>query len=145
MTLSPLSPSNRTAPADPPQEQVALRSAERARDLAVASRDRFSFLAEVSRCLADSLDYEATLVTVAGMSLPYLDAWCIVDVLDERGEVRRIAVVHPDPAKQETARRLHTQYPPPRRRPDRRAAGDPHRAPGDGVRRARRGTGLPRA
>jgi signal transduction histidine kinase len=94
------------------REDLALRSAERERDLAEASRDRFSFLAEVSRCLADSLDYEATLTTVAGMSLPYLDAWCIVDVLDEGGEMRRIAVVHPDADKQEAARALHEQYPP---------------------------------
>jgi len=93
-------------------EQSRLASAERERDLAEASRDRFSFLAEVSRCLADSLDYESTLTTVAGMSLPYLDAWCIVDVLDEHGEMRRIAVVHPDADKQEAARRLHTHYPP---------------------------------
>jgi len=100
------------ADADASREQEALRSAERERDLAEASRDRFSFLAEVSRCLADSLDYEATLTTVAGMSLPYLDAWCIVDVLEEGGDVRRIAVVHPDPGKQDAARRLHAHYPP---------------------------------
>ena len=102
--------SGSTPPA--PRDDTALRSAERDRDLAEASRDRFSFLAEVSRCLADSLDYEATLTTVAGMSLPYLDAWCIVDVLEEGGKVRRIAVVHPDPEKQEPARRLHELYPP---------------------------------
>jgi signal transduction histidine kinase len=95
-----------------PREDTALRSAERERDLAQASRDRFSFLAEVSRCLSDSLDYEATLTTVAGMSLPYLDAWCIVDVLGDGGEVRRIAVIHPDPEKQEPARKLHELYPP---------------------------------
>ncbi len=94
------------------QEQAALKAAERERDVAEASRDRFSFLAEVSRCLADSLDYDATLTTVAGMSLPYLDAWCIVDVLGDGGEVRRVAVLHPDPAKQDAARRLHEQYPP---------------------------------
>jgi signal transduction histidine kinase len=94
------------------QAQLALKSAERERDMAEASRDRFSFLAEVSRCLADSLDYEATLTTVAGMSLPYLDAWCIVDVLDDQGEVRRIAVLHPDPSKQDAARTLHALYPP---------------------------------
>jgi signal transduction histidine kinase len=94
------------------QTQADLRTAERARDRAEESRDRFSFLAEVSRCLADSLDYEATLTTVAGMSLPYLDAWCIVDVLDEADAVRRVAVLHPDPAKQDVARRLHVQYPP---------------------------------
>lgn len=93
----------------------ALRSAERQREAAEASRDRFSFLAEVSRCLADSLDYEETLTTVAGMSLPYLEAWCIVDVVDERGEVRRLGVLHHDPEKQEAARALHERYPP---RPD---------------------------
>jgi signal transduction histidine kinase len=108
-TAPPRRPPNE--PSDAPQ-QAALKSAERERDAAEASRDRFSFLAEASRCLADSLDYEATLTTVAGMSLPYLDAWCIVDVLERGGEVRRIAVVHPAPDKQEAARTLASSYPP---------------------------------
>jgi signal transduction histidine kinase len=90
----------------------SLRAAERERDAAQESRDRFAFLAEVSRCLADSLDYETTLTTVAGMSLPYLGAWCIVDVLAEDGQIRRLAVLHPDPAKQAIARELHERYPP---------------------------------
>jgi signal transduction histidine kinase len=105
--------SNRgAAAADAPGGRAALASAERARDAAEASRDRFSFLAEVSRCLADSLDYEATLTTVAGMSLPYLHAWCIVDVVGHDGELRRVTVVHPDPDKEEAARRLQAGYPP---------------------------------
>ncbi|WP_420130492.1 GAF domain-containing sensor histidine kinase [Longimicrobium sp.] len=108
---TPAAPPSEAAPSVS-RERAALRSAERERDLAEASRDRFSFLAEASRCLADSLDYEATLTTVAGMSLPYLDAWCIVDVLTESGEIRRIAVLHPDPEKQEAARTLHERYPP---------------------------------
>jgi signal transduction histidine kinase len=85
------------------------------RDIAQSSRDRFSFLAEASRYLADSLDYETTLTTVAGMALPYLDAWCIVDVVadDSAGaEIRRLAVLHSDPRKQELARELHAKYPP---------------------------------
>lgn len=97
-------------PADAPRD--VLRTVERERDVAEASRDRFSFLAEVSRCLADSLDYEATLTVVAGMSLPYLDAWCIVDVITEDGGIRRLAVLHPDPARQDVARELHRRYPP---------------------------------
>ncbi|HVE77310.1 MAG TPA: GAF domain-containing sensor histidine kinase [Gemmatimonadaceae bacterium] len=91
---------------------MARRSAERERDAAEASRDRFSFLAEASRCLADSLDYEKTLATVAGMALPYLDAWCIVDVLTDEGVIRRLAVLHPDADKQAAARELHGHYPP---------------------------------
>ena len=94
------------------REGGPLHDAERARDAAEASRDRFAFLAEVSRCLADSLDYETTLATVAGMSLPYLGAWCIVDVLTEEGDIRRLAVLHPDPTKQALARVLHERYPP---------------------------------
>lgn len=86
--------------------------AERERDIAEASRNRFAFLAEVSRCLAESLDYEMTLATVAGMSLPYLGAWCIVDVCIGDQGIRRVAVIHPDPAKQALARTLHERYPP---------------------------------
>ncbi|HYJ80553.1 MAG TPA: GAF domain-containing protein, partial [Longimicrobiaceae bacterium] len=100
------------APAAAGEERAARQSAERERDAAAASSDRFSFLAEVSRCLADSLDYETTLTSVAGMSLPYLDAWCIVDVLEPGDGIRRLAVLHPDPGRQEAARALHERYPP---------------------------------
>jgi signal transduction histidine kinase len=93
-------------------DRAARRVAERERDAAEASRDRFAFLAEVSRCLAESLDYETTLATVAGMSLPYLGAWCIVDVCTGDEGIRRLAVLHPNPAKQALARTLHERYPP---------------------------------
>jgi len=71
------------------------------------------FLAEASRLLADSLDYETTLAMVAGLSLPYLGAWCIVDLCTE-GEIRRAAVVHADPEMQVLARRLESGWPPER-------------------------------
>jgi signal transduction histidine kinase len=100
------------APHADDSDGVARRNAERERDVAEASRDRFAFLAEVSRCLADSIDFEATLTTVAGMSLPYLGAWCIVDVCTANHGIRRLAVLHPDPAKEALARRLHEAYPP---------------------------------
>ncbi len=87
-------------------------AAGRARYATEESRDRFAFLAEVSRCLADSLDYETTLATVAGMSLPYLGAWCVVDVCDRGGDIRRLVVLHPDPDKQSLAREMRDGYPP---------------------------------
>jgi signal transduction histidine kinase len=92
-------------------DRAARRVAERERDAAEAGRDRFAFLAEVSRILAESLDYETTLTTVAGMSLPYLGAWCILDVCVGHG-IRRLGVLHPDPARQALARTLHERYPP---------------------------------
>jgi signal transduction histidine kinase len=75
------------------------------------------YLADASQCLAASLDYENTLVTVAGMALPYLGSWCIVDVVEADGSMRRLGIVHPDPHKEERARRLKEGWPPGRSDP----------------------------
>jgi signal transduction histidine kinase len=93
------------------------RAAERALPDARASAstlllERARFLAEASRTLAQSLDYETTLATVAGLATPELGAWVLVDLVEEDGAVRRLAVVHPDPAKQALARELERGYPP---------------------------------
>ena len=71
-----------------------------------------AFLAEASRLLASSLDYETTLATVAALALPHLGAWCIVDVVEEDGRMRRLAIVHPDPAMHALVRRLERGWPP---------------------------------
>lgn len=76
-----------------------------------------SFLADASRLLADSLDYEATLATVARLALPHLGAWCMVDIVQDDGGIRRLAVVHPDPEKQTIARELQDCWPPRREDP----------------------------
>lgn len=73
-----------------------------------------TFLAEASRLLANSLDYETTLSTVAGLALPDLGAWCIVDIAEPNGDIRRLAIVHPDPAKQELVQELKAGWPPTR-------------------------------
>ncbi|HEV7589124.1 MAG TPA: MHYT domain-containing protein, partial [Longimicrobium sp.] len=64
-----------------------------------------AFLAEASRVLASSLDYETTLKTVARLAVPELADWCAVDLLAEGGGVQRVAVEHPDPTKVEFAHR----------------------------------------
>ncbi len=79
-----------------------------------AMASRSDFLAEASRLLASSLDYEATLSTVARMALPELGAWCIVDVVEPDGSMRRLSIVHPDPEKQALTRRLVHSWPPER-------------------------------
>ena len=77
----------------------ALREQESA-DAADAAQRRASFLALESRRLAESLDEEETLAAMERMALPYVGDWCIVDTLDDNGVMHRLAVIHPDPAKQ---------------------------------------------
>ncbi len=77
-------------------------------------QSKVAFLAESSRCLAESLDYESTLATVAGMALPFLGSWCIVDIVEPDGSMRRIAIVHPNPEKQEIVAGLQESWPPDR-------------------------------
>jgi signal transduction histidine kinase len=77
------------------------------------SRTRFAFLAETSRCLANSLDFETTLATGAGLALPYFGTWCMVDIVeDDDDTIRRVAVIHPDPEKQRVAREFYDAHPP---------------------------------
>jgi PAS domain S-box-containing protein len=69
------------------------------------------FLAEASRVLAASLDYEQTLRSAAQLAVPEIADWCGVDLVGEDGEVRQVAVAHPDPAKVALADRLRREYP----------------------------------
>jgi hypothetical protein len=75
-------------------------------------RMRFAFLAETSRCLADSLDYETTLATAASLALPHFGVWCMVDIVAPDESISRAAVIHPDPARQLLARDYYRDHPP---------------------------------
>jgi PAS domain S-box-containing protein len=66
---------------------------------------RASFLSRASAALAGSLDYEQTLIRVSRLAVPEMADWCAVDVVD-RGEVRRLAIEHADPARRAETRRL---------------------------------------
>ncbi|MFO0950070.1 MAG: PAS domain-containing protein [Isosphaeraceae bacterium] len=47
-----------------------------------------------------SLDYHATLAEVACLAVPELADWCVIDVADPDGSLRRVAAVHADPDTQ---------------------------------------------
>jgi len=82
-------------------------------DAAVGQR-RARFLADVGETLASSLDYETTLKTVARLAVPDIADWCTVDIVDEHGDVQRLAVAHVDPQKVHLAEMLQARYPEPR-------------------------------
>jgi len=82
-----------------------------ARAEAEEAEHRSAFIAEAAALLASSLDYEATLHTLAHLAVPRLADWCAVDVREEDGCIRRLAVAHPDPEKERLARELEERYP----------------------------------
>jgi PAS domain S-box-containing protein len=73
---------------------------------------RQRFLARAGEVLAASLDYEDTMQRIAALAVPQLADWCGVDVLDERGRARQVAVAHVDPDKVAFGRLLRERYPP---------------------------------
>lgn len=70
------------------------------------------FLAEATRELAASLDYKTTLENLARLAVPRLADWCVVDMVEEDGSLRQVAIAHRDPAKVDMARELRQRYPP---------------------------------
>ena len=83
----------------------ALREQDAA-DAADAARRRAEFLSDASLRFGTSLDQEITYAAISGLALPGLGAWCIVDVVEVGGGLRRLAVIHPDEDKHAMARAL---------------------------------------
>ena len=57
------------------------------------------FLAEVGPILSSTLDYEDTLRNIAQLAVRDLADFCIVDIVEEVGRVRRLKVLSRDPLK----------------------------------------------
>ena len=75
------------------------------------------FLVQASAVLSSSLDYHETLASLARLAVPTLADWCAVDILEEDGHLKRLAVEHPDQEKVRLAYELNggtRQIPTPR-------------------------------
>ena len=68
-------------------------------------------LAEAGAVLSGTDDPETALAGIARLAVPRFADWCAVDLLDDAGMLRRIAVVHSDPTKVQMARELAERYP----------------------------------
>ena len=69
------------------------------------------FLAEASEQLSESLDYDLTLSRVTRLAVPYLADWCTVDLLDEGGQIHRVAAAHVDPTREALLHETLRQFP----------------------------------
>ncbi len=93
-------------------ELARLLEAERAaRAEADVARGRLSFLLEASALLSGSLDYATTLANLARLCVPVLADCCLVDMLEEDGCFRRLAVVVDTPEREAIVRALGERYP----------------------------------
>ncbi|HKC55143.1 MAG TPA: PAS domain S-box protein [Vicinamibacterales bacterium] len=57
------------------------------------------FIAQVAEVLSGPLEYEAKLKGLTDLAVPSLADWAALDVLEEDGHIRRLAIAHSDPAK----------------------------------------------
>jgi PAS domain S-box-containing protein len=73
---------------------------------------RARFLAEASGILTSSLDYEATLQSLARLAVPEIADWCAVHVVEPDGAIRAMAIAHADPATEARGRQVARRYPP---------------------------------
>jgi signal transduction histidine kinase len=90
---------------------VAVDTAE-SYDALEKEKQRSQFLAEASKLLSSSLDYESTLASIAKIAVPQIADWCAIDLLQEDGSLRRVSVQHVDHAKIQMGHDLMKRYPP---------------------------------
>ena len=70
-----------------------------------------AFLAEASKILSSSLDYQSTLRAVAHLAVPRIADWCAVDMLTGPRTVELLAIAHVDPEKIRWAEELRQRDP----------------------------------
>jgi PAS domain S-box-containing protein len=71
-----------------------------------------AFLADATRELTRSLDWEATIRRVAQLAVPHMADWCSVDIVEPDGSLSLVALTHADPARVEWAYELRRRRPP---------------------------------
>src|SRR5438270_1130129 len=77
------------------EERIALERAQTARAAAEETTRRTAFLAEASKALTSSLDYEATLRGLTRLLVPYLADLSIICLVDEHGQLTQTQLVWP--------------------------------------------------
>ena len=85
---------------------------KRAEEEAAAAQTRLAFLAEASAILTSSLEYEKTLDNLARLVVKGLGDLCSIDMVEEGGLVRRVALAHVNPAKEKTFLLREPRYKP---------------------------------
>src|SRR5437762_4690451 len=91
------------------EEQAhALSREQAARAEAENSQRRAAFLAEASRVLSASFDYETTLAALVRLAVPAIADYCALDIVEAEDRFERIGEAHADPEKSQLLRQVAT-------------------------------------
>ncbi|HSI81877.1 MAG TPA: SpoIIE family protein phosphatase [Solirubrobacterales bacterium] len=111
----------RSGPFDPEERAFLTAATQHAADALTRARsfesqrqaaERDRFLSEAGELLTRSLDPETTLRQVAELAINHVANWCLVDLVDEDGALRSVAVAHIDPDRVPLVARLRAEHPP---------------------------------
>src|SRR5256714_1394292 len=91
------------------EEQAhALAREQAARAEAESSQRRAALLAEASRVLSASFDYETTLAALVRLAVPAIADYCALDIVEAEDRFERIGEAHADPDKSQLLREVAT-------------------------------------
>ena len=91
------------------EEQAhALAREQAARAEAENSQKRASLLAEASRVLSASFDYQTTLAALVNLAVPALADYCALDIVEAEDQFERIGEANVDPTKSQLLREVAT-------------------------------------
>ena len=88
------------------EQEIELVQEQAARAEAENSQKRASLLAEASRVLSASFDYQTTLAALVRLAVPALADYCALDIVDAEDTFERIGEAHVDTAKSQLLREV---------------------------------------
>jgi PAS domain S-box-containing protein len=93
---------------------ASAQSAEREHLVAelLEARRRNEFLLLATQVLSEVVDYREMVERLAQVSVPVMADLCLIDIVDEDGQMRRMAAWHADPDKRALTEELRASYPP---------------------------------
>jgi signal transduction histidine kinase len=94
-----------------PVEPIELIATVRALLRIRKAEESLRFLAEASKQLAQSLNFETILKTLADLAVPYLADWCVIHRVRDQGSIHPSVVLHSDSAQIKLGWDLVRQYP----------------------------------
>lgn len=90
------------------EQSHALAQEQAARAEAENSQKRATLLAEASRVLSASFDYQTTLAALVRLAVPSIADYCALDIVEADDSFVRIGEAHVDPAKSRLIREVAT-------------------------------------